>query len=156
MRDPQAELRKNFAWLDFYPPDLDYRVEGTFVAATRSRGGCPWRTSVGTVDTVIVPGEAVFTLEGTECVLLPVVDDPADPSFFFVFSDGTNGTETYGAGRFLSATLEPGDRVVLDFNRAYNPPCAFNPYTTCPLPLPENRLAVHVRAGEKAYDGTGH
>ena len=70
---------------------------------------------------------------------------------FFVFRDGTSGKETYEAARFLYSDLRDDGTTVLDFNQAYNPPCAFNPYTTCPIPLPENRLKVRIPAGEKAY-----
>ena len=73
---------------------------------------------------------------------------------FVVFGDATNGGETYGGGRFLEAVLAPdGSTVVLDFNRAYNPPCAFTPYSTCPLPVPENQLPFAVSAGEKKWNG---
>jgi uncharacterized protein (DUF1684 family) len=155
LRDPEAELLENFTGVDFYPPDPSSRVIGWFHSYGEPHRR-PMENMVGTIDTVLVPGIVLFTLDGADCSLLPVVDDPADSSFFFVFSDATSGNETYGGGRFLSARLAPRDRVVLDFNRAYNPPCAFNPYTTCPLPLPENRLSVAVRAGEKAYAGHGH
>ena len=71
--------------------------------------------------------------------------------FYFVFRDASSGQETYETARFLYSDLRPDDTTVLDFNMAYNPPCAFNPYTTCPIPLRENRLTVKVLAGEKAY-----
>jgi uncharacterized protein (DUF1684 family) len=70
---------------------------------------------------------------------------------WFIFRDGTSGNETYETARFLYADLQDDGTVVLDFNEAYNPPCAFNAYTTCPLPLAENRLTVRIPAGEKAY-----
>ena len=73
--------------------------------------------------------------------------------FFFIMRDGTSGKETYAAARFLYADLQPDGTTVLDFNQAYNPPCAFNPFTTCPLPPPENRLKVRILAGEKNYAG---
>jgi len=71
--------------------------------------------------------------------------------FYFVFKDLSSGKETYEAARFLYADLADDGSVVMDFNQAYNPPCAFNPYTTCPIPLPENRLTVKILAGERAY-----
>ena len=76
---------------------------------------------------------------------------PGPKRFYIVFRDASSGTETYEAARFLYADLLDDGTTVLDFNEAYNPPCAFNPYTTCPIPIPENRLAVKVLAGEKAY-----
>ncbi len=75
--------------------------------------------------------------------------EEGESNLFFVFADATNRTETYGAGRFLYAEPAKNGRVVLDFNRAYNPPCAFSPYATCPLPPKQNRLSVSVTAGEK-------
>ena len=100
------------------------------------------------------PGAAVFTVAGETCRLEPTGNPEA--GLFFVFGDATNARETYGGGRFLSA--EPPDStgtIVLDFNRAFNPPCVFTPFATCPLPRPENRLPVRVEAGEKMY-GAGH
>ena len=96
-----------------------------------------------------------FVLDG-ETHRLVAVGEPGAP-LFIVFADATSGFETYGGGRFLSA--DPPDaqgRVVLDFNRATNPPCAFTPHATCPMPPPANRLPVAVRAGEKAWGGRHH
>jgi uncharacterized protein (DUF1684 family) len=72
---------------------------------------------------------------------------------YFIFRDGTSGKETYETARFLYADLKDDGTAVLDFNEAYNPPCAFNPFTTCPLPLPENRTTVRIPAGERKYAG---
>jgi len=83
-------------------------------------------------------------------------DDTGDGRLFFVFGDRTNGRETYGGGRFLYSDPPRDGRVVLDFNRAYNPPCVFTPWATCPLPPPGNRLPVAIEAGEKKYAGTVH
>ena len=83
-------------------------------------------------------GVVEFTLNGETVRLRPMTTRPN--RFFFIFSDGTSGKETYAAARFLYTDLRPDGTTVLDFNEAYNPPCSFNPFTTCPLPLPENRL----------------
>ena len=91
---------------------------------------------------------AVFNVDGTEFRLTPVLEE-GESNLFFVFADATNRTETYGAGRFLYAQPPKEGRVVLDFNRAYNPPCAFSPYATCPLPPKQNRLSIPIAAGEK-------
>ena len=73
---------------------------------------------------------------------------------WLVFGDATNGSETYGGGRYLyTDPPDPDGAVVVDFNRAYNPPCVFSPYATCPLPWPENRLPIRIEAGERAYRG---
>ena len=79
---------------------------------------------------------------------MPVVEEGED-QLFFIFADQTNKTDTYGAGRFLYAKMPQDGKVVLDFNRAYNPPCAFSHFATCPLPPRENRLPLRVEAGEK-------
>ena len=95
------------------------------------------------------PGRAWFTVEGKEYALEPTLDGD---QLFFVFKDRTAPRETYGAGRFLAAAAPRDGQVVLDFNRAYNPPCAFSPYATCPLPLPQNVLPIRIEAGERAGD----
>jgi uncharacterized protein (DUF1684 family) len=95
-------------------------------------------------------GAAVFEWNGATYRLEP--DDTGDDSYFFVFGDASNGKETYGGGRYMY--MDPPDStgmMVLDFNRAYNPPCVFSPYATCPLPRPENVLPFAVTAGELTY-----
>jgi len=104
---------------------------------------------LGTPEPRLAPGRVDLTLNGAAISLTPVVSDPSDRTLFFIFSDPTNGGDTYGAGRFLYAELEDAGSVTIDFNKAYTPPCAFTPYATCPLPLKENRLAVAIEAGEK-------
>ena len=94
------------------------------------------------------PGRAVFTVGGKEVGLDAVLEEPDAKELFFIFSDGTSGKGTYGAGRFLYTDLPAGGRVVLDFNKAYSPPCAFTPFATCPLPPKQNRLPVKIEAGE--------
>jgi uncharacterized protein (DUF1684 family) len=98
------------------------------------------------------PGTLVFTLAGQSCRLTPIGGPGED--LFIVFGDATNGRESYGAGRFLAALApDTAGAVLLDFNRAVNPPCAFTAYATCPLPPPENILPVAVKAGEKRWEG---
>jgi len=89
-----------------------------------------------------------FTLKGQRLRLDPVGEGDV---LFFVFKDLTSGRETYPPGRFLYTDLPQNDEVVLDFNRAVNPPCAFTPYATCPLPPAQNHLAVRIEAGELRY-----
>jgi uncharacterized protein (DUF1684 family) len=105
---------------------------------------------LGEVEEMSSPGTAVFTVAGKEYRLTPVVE-PGGDQLFLLFGDLTNRDETYGAGRFLEVDMPKDGKVVLDFNRAYNPPCAFTPFATCPLPPPQNRLKVRVEAGEKRY-----
>jgi uncharacterized protein (DUF1684 family) len=109
---------------------------------------------LGTVNKEKVPGKAVFTRDGHTFELFPIQED-AD-SLFFVFADRTSGKETYGAARFITTGLPKDGKVVVDFNQAYNPPCAFTPYATCPLAPPENRLDLRVTAGELKYRGSHH
>jgi uncharacterized protein (DUF1684 family) len=96
----------------------------------------------------------VFEHEGREYRIEAV--DEGDGRLFLIFADRTNGRDTYGAGRFLYADAAVDGRTVVDFNRAYNPPCAFNAYSTCPLPPPENRLNLIITAGERKYTGASH
>jgi uncharacterized protein (DUF1684 family) len=103
-----------------------------------------------------IPGVAEFTLDGKAFRLEPILESPDDKDLFFILRDATSRTETYGAGRFLYTDLpdhglnQPGE-LWLDFNRAENPPCAYTPFATCPLPPPQNRLQVAIPAGQQRY-----
>lgn len=149
VKDPESPTRLGFSGLDYYPVDSTYRVTARFEPydAPREVGVA---TSAGAVEKMLVPGRLVFGLAGAERSLEPLIYKAGETRLFLIFRDETSGTETYGAGRYLYATLENG-RAVVDFNRAYNPPCAFTPYATCPLPPRGNRLGTAVRAGEKRY-----
>lgn len=159
VKDSEAATRKHFGGLDYFPIDPSWRIVADWVpflpAHTLEMG-----TEIGTIDKVSVPGKAVFHRDGHTFELLPYQEEPGG-ELFFVLADRTSGRETYGAARFLYAALpadgigKPG-KVVLDFNRAYNPPCAFTPFATCPLAPPENRLNMAVTAGEKKYAGNRH
>lgn len=155
VRDPESPIRKHFLGIDCYKIDPAYRVEGVF-----HPGDAPDSIEVpsimGYVDTSYCPGKVTFTLKNQLLSLLPMTDGPTDSVLFFVFADRTTGKETYGAGRFLYSSLRPDGTVTLDFNEAYNPPCAFNPFTTCPLPPDGNTLPVAVEAGEKNYAEPAH
>ena len=101
------------------------------------------------IDTYTTEGVLEFELHGQTMRLRPFTTRPN--RFYIVFRDASSGQETYATARFLYADLRADGTAVLDFNQAYNPPCAFNPYTTCPIPLRENVLPVKVLAGERAY-----
>ncbi len=151
IKDTQAATRKEFSHLSWYPLDPSWRIVAQYV---------PWdKPHALTFDTVVSglqeqdssPGYVSFTREGKEYRLEPASDGS------IVFRDQTAGKATYGAGRFLDIVLPknlkaPG-AVVLDFNQAYNPPCVFTAYATCPLPPPQNRLSLSVAAGELMYNG---
>jgi uncharacterized protein (DUF1684 family) len=101
----------------------------------------------------VSPGAVVFSQNGREWRLDTVLESPGDETLFIMFADATSGHETYGAGRFLTIPLPVDGVALLDFNKAYNPPCALNDFATCPLPPPQNRLPLRVDAGELKYSG---
>ncbi len=148
--DADAPARKTFTGIERYPVDPQWRIEAQWVQYT-----VPKRIEVPTVipdllQEGIVPGAAVFTIGGTEYRLEPTIEEGSN-ELFFVFGDATNGKETYGAGRFLYSAPPMDGKIILDFNRSYNPPCVFSDYATCPIPLPENRLKLRIPAGEKNF-----
>jgi uncharacterized protein (DUF1684 family) len=148
VKDPQSPYLREFHGIDSFPPREEYRVIARFVPDPKK---IPITNILGQTEPEDSPGYVVFQLHGHEYRLRPVLDDPDSPDLFFIFHDLTSEHETYGAGRFLDAPPPKDGQVVLDFNKAYNPPCAFTPYATCPLPPRENRLAVRIEAGEKKY-----
>jgi uncharacterized protein (DUF1684 family) len=113
-------------------------------------------TVLGTTIEVPAPGLAEFTLDGQTVQLEPVLEDPGDKQLFFIVRDATSRTTSYGAGRFLYTDfpdhgLDHAGRILLDFNRLQNPPCAYTAYATCPLPPERNRLAIALPVGEERY-----
>jgi uncharacterized protein len=146
--DPSGPLARGFKGFTWFPIQDGYRVTGRFIADPASRTVQVTNT-LGDLDTFTTEGVVEFALDGRTLRLRPFTTRPR--RFYFVFKDASSGAETYSAARFLYADLRDDGNVVLDFNQAYNPPCAFNPYTTCPIPLPENRLPLKVLAGERAY-----
>lgn len=150
-RWPRAESRTEFVGLDYFDFDPDWRIEAQFEPHPPGTT-MPVGSVLGDVTDEPNPGTVVFEFEGREFRLEAVADED-DEELFFIFADRTTGRETYGAGRFLYAPMPENGRTVLDFNKAYNPPCAFTEYSTCPLPPPENRLDLRVEAGELDYAG---
>jgi uncharacterized protein (DUF1684 family) len=148
VKDPNGPLAKGFLGFTWFPIDLSYRVVGRFRPDAEPKQ-IPVVNTFGDVDTFTTQGVVEFTLQGQTLRLRPFTTRPK--RFYFVFKDTSSGRETYEAARFLYADLADDGTVVLDFNQAYNPPCSFNPYTTCPIPLRENNLPIKVLAGEKAY-----
>jgi uncharacterized protein (DUF1684 family) len=148
LRDPQGEVARSFLGYRWFPIDGRYKVTGRLI-----RDAAPREVKVSSLtgddQTYTTEGVVEFTLLGERLALRPMTTRPG--RFFFIFRDATSGKETYEAARFLYADLAPDGTTVLDFNEAYNPPCAFNPYTTCPLPPRENRLRVGIPAGERNY-----
>jgi len=147
IKDPEARARKQFKGIPTYPPSARWRLTARW-EPSNPPAEIAVPNVLGQVERSPSPGTAVFTVDGKEYRLTPVLEE-GSPDLFFVFADETNRTETYGAGRFLYAEPAKDGTVILDFNRAYNPPCAFSAFATCPLPPKQNRLALRVDAGEK-------
>lgn len=143
--DASSPLRRSFRGIDTFPFDPAWRIRARWEAWPAPRA-VEVEDVTGAVATRLVPGCARFAWGGRELSLEPTADGDR---LAFVFRDATAGVETYGSGRFLSADGPVEGAVILDFNRAFNPPCAFTPFATCPLPRPENVLPVRVAAGER-------
>jgi len=160
LKDMKSPARAAFKGLRYFPIDPRFRVVATFVAHDK-----PVSINVpnvlGMVERMPSPGYASFVLDGagksgksgkTQPLRLDAVLEPGETQLFFIFRDATAGKTTYGAGRFLYADPPAkgttNSTVILDFNRAYSPPCAFTPHATCPLPPANNRLPVPIEAGE--------
>jgi uncharacterized protein (DUF1684 family) len=154
VRDSENPHRKNFVGLQYFPIDDNWVVDAHF-EPYNPRKKVPIINILGMQEDMDAPGALVFTHAGKEYRLDALLEDPADKELFIMFADGTSGKETYGAGRFMYVPLPSKDATVrLNFNKAYNPPCAFNTFATCPLPPPQNKLmTVRVEAGEKTYAG---
>ncbi len=148
LRDLDALLLKEFKGIDMYPIDEKWRLEAEFEKYPAPKV-IEIPNIIGSVENDTVEGRLVFRLNGEIHTLDPVSEGD---EFFIIFADETNGEETYGAGRFLY-TEKPDSvgMVVLDFNKSYNPPCAFTRFATCPLPPKQNYLHLKVTAGEKKY-----
>ncbi len=145
--DTNSELRRTFAGVRWFPIRSSWSVRGRF-AAYPSAKTIRVPNILGDLEELTIPGEAVFIVGGKEVRLQAA---RSGRQLWFIFSDLLAGDETYQV-RFLYAEPPDADgRVTLDFNRAYNPPCAYNPFTTCPLPPPGNRLGIRIDAGERAY-----
>jgi uncharacterized protein (DUF1684 family) len=148
LKDKNSKLRREFKGVRWFPVDSAYRFAGNFVAYDSLRE-VQIDTVLGDRDILLVAGYVTFKFKGQEYKLEAEKEDSG--SLFIVFRDLTSRKDTYQAARFLSTPPVENGTVVLDFNRAYNPPCAYNPYTTCPLPPPGNRMQIEIPAGEKRY-----
>lgn len=147
VRNAMAPTRLNFTGIDYFDIDPGFRFTARFEPHEAGKT-IDIATMIGTLEPMANPGVVVFEKEGKTYRLEAV--DEGDGQLFLIFADRTSGHETYAAARFLYADpAGPDGTTVVDFNRAYNPPCAFTPFSTCPLPPPENRLDLAVRAGEK-------
>lgn len=151
VKDTGSAALAAFHGIESYPIDYRWRFDARFDAYDPPRA-LPVPNILGTVDNEKSPGAVVFNVGGKE-YRLDAVQEAGSDQLFLIFGDQTNGRETYGGGRFLYAAMPDKDgRVVVDFNKAYNPPCVFTPYATCPLPPPRNRLPIRIEAGEKTFE----
>lgn len=154
VKDSESEARKSFSGIDSFLADPKWRIEAVFTPYQPPKA-IPITNIIGIVEPMQSPGSLTFSVDGRELVLDPVIETGSD-ELFLIFKDTTSGKSTYGAGRYLYASMpKDGGKVVVDFNKAYNPPCAFTPFATCPLPPPQNRIPVAIEAGERDYS-KGH
>ena len=154
VKDAESEVRKNFKGIDRFPVRSAWRVD-----ARLDPYDPPRRVTIPNIagfdEVVDCPGALVFAVDGKEYRLEPMSESTEE--WFIVFGDATSGHETYGGGRFVYVPAPgPDGRTVIDFNRAYNPPCVFTAYATCPLPHRDNVLPVPVEAGEKMWGEADH
>jgi uncharacterized protein (DUF1684 family) len=155
VRDPNSDARRHFSGLRWFPYDPHWRVAGHFVPFPQER---QLRVPDVTGNTQIMtsPGSIFFDVNGAE-YRLDAVQEKGEPDLFVMFHDETAGDSTYAAGRFLDVPKpDSAGRTVVDFNRAYTPPCGFTAYATCPIPPKQNWLPLAVQAGELKPEGGNH
>ena len=150
VKDSQAAARIQFQSVENYDIQNDWRINGRFIPAEEGQT-IEIGNVLGQLSPSAVAGTFEFEREGKTHRLITLVEEDSE-SLWIIFADRTNGHGSYGAGRFIYSDGMPRNgRLVVDFNKAYNPPCAFNDYSTCPLPPQQNRLNMAVMAGEKDY-----
>jgi uncharacterized protein (DUF1684 family) len=149
VRDQNSPIRTNFRGLRWFEPNPAYRTTGTFTAYPAAKT-VQIPNILGDLEPFSAVGTVAFKLNGADHTMEAW---QSGKRLWFVFRDRTSGRDTYPSARFLYTDAAVDGRVVMDFNFAQNPPCAYNPFTTCPLPPPQNRLTVAVEAGEKKYEG---
>jgi hypothetical protein len=147
MLDRNSDFRLNFKGLRWYPIDESYRIKARFIPHNEPVT-VQIQNILGDIEHYSSNGSITLSIHGQKLRMLPLV---AGEKLWLIFRDLTSGTDTYPAARFLYADAPRDGWTVLDFNMAYNPPCAFNPHTTCPLPPRNNRLPVEIKAGELHY-----
>lgn len=155
IKDAHSAALQAFQGLHWFGPNEGYRVTAKWIPYV-PHNTLTLSTLVGTATDADVPGAAEFELSGKTYRVEPVLEDPSEAKLFFILRDTTSSATTYPACRFLytgfpSNGLEKSGELVLDFNHLENPPCAYTPYATCPLPPPGNRLPIALPVGEKRY-----
>lgn len=149
VKHADAPTRTEFKGIDYWPADRDWRIEASFVSNPPGTT-LPIASIIGTTDDTPNPGALEFKRNGKQYRIEAL--DQGEDTLSLIIADRTSGHESYGAGRYIDVPRPDADgKVVIDFNRAYNPPCAFTPFATCPLPPNQNRLDLPITAGEKKY-----
>jgi uncharacterized protein len=154
VKDTDADARVHFKGLEYFPLDQSWRFEAKFEPYTPMKK-IPIINILGMEEDMNSPGALLFEVDGTQYRLDTVLED-GETDYFVMFGDTTNGKLSYGAGRFLYVKPPVDGITVLDFNKSYNPPCAFSHYATCPLPPQQNKLPLAITAGELKYAGSHH
>jgi len=155
VKDSESKTRREFKGLEYYPIDPKWRIEARF-EPYQPQKKIPITNVLGMTDDESSPGAFAFEVNGQTYRIDPILEQ-GETDLFVMIADETTGKETYGAGRYLY--VPPPDangRVIVDFNKAYSPPCAFTSYATCPLPPKQNHLPFRIEAGEKKYAGSAH
>ncbi|MEK6571212.1 MAG: DUF1684 domain-containing protein, partial [Bacteroidota bacterium] len=154
VKDKENPARINFKGLEYFPTDLKWRFEARFEPYEPPKT-LQIATILGTVENDSCPGALAFDIEGKTYRLDAVIERGTENQLFIMFSDETSGKETYRLGRQLYTAMPNADKkVILDFNKAYNWPCVFTPFSTCPIPPRQNHLPLRIEAGEKMYAGS--
>ena len=155
VKDKEHPARIKFSGLSHFPIQTNLRINAKFLPYNPPKI-IPIVNVLGMIDNMTSPGKLIFEFNGKSHSVDPVLEKGSQ-QLFVIFADKTNGKDTYGAGRYLYADPPGADgNVILDFNKAHNPSCAFTKFATCPLPPRQNRLAIRIEAGEKKYAGPGH
>jgi uncharacterized protein (DUF1684 family) len=155
IKDPEAETRTKFLGLEYFPIDPKWRVEAKFEPYNPPKK-IPITDVTGMTSDSISPGALAFTLDGQTYRIDPILEEGSD-ELFIIVKDATSHDTTYQAGRYMYAKKPgPDGKVIVDFNKLYNPPCAFTDFATCPLPPKQNIFPIRIEAGEKRYAGSHH
>ncbi len=150
VRDRESAARAAFKGIDYFPTTSKCRVKARLVPFDTPRTATVINVIGDAVD-FVSPGQLAFTLEGVEHRLDALYETPEKKDLWIIFRDRTSGVTTYPAGRYLHVPLPVAGEVDLDFNLAYNPPCAFTEFATCPIPPRQNWLKTAIEAGEKNF-----
>jgi uncharacterized protein (DUF1684 family) len=155
VKDTESRTRREFKGLEYFPTDPKWRIEARFEPYQPPKT-IPITNVLSMTDDETSPGAFAFEVDGKTYRVDPILEK-GETDWFVMIADETTGRETYGAGRYLYVTPpDASGKVVIDFNKAYSPPCAFTNFATCPLPPRQNHLPFRIEAGEKKYAGTVH